>query len=212
MTMTITAPTAPGRPGEPVTPSAVLRFLGDLGRWRDGRRAELDELDRAALASPDAAALTGDMTLSMTLWQAVAARADELEAVWDSGRVGPAELQRLSSLVWGRLGGAGAGSALAVSLPEACRLSDALVGQLRRRLSLDPVDLDLGARLRSLRATLERVRDLVTEVPVGRGRDQAAGRLARLDSRLTDLVDRAQRGADVGGLVGGWAGAAPQGS
>ncbi len=179
----------------------MLRFLADLGRWRDGRRAELDELDRAALASPDHGDLTGDMTLAMTLWQAVASRADELEQVWDSGRVGEADLQRLAGLVWGRIGGLN-GASLAVSLPEACRLSDALVGQLRRRLSLDPVDLDLGARLRALRATLERIRDLVADAPAGSARDGAAAGLARLDVRLTDVVARAQRGADVGGLVG----------
>lgn len=207
--MTVTAPTAPGRPGQPVEQRAMLRFLADLTAWRDGRRSELDELDRAAMAATDAADLTHDMTLAMALWQAVATRADELEKVWDSGRVGPAELQRLSGMVWGRLDGAGAAgrdtataAALAVSLPEACRLSDALVGQLRRRLSLDPVSLDLEARLRSLRATVERVRDLVVEVPAGPAKVQAATRLDRLDLRVGELVERARRGADVGGLIG----------
>jgi hypothetical protein len=202
--MTVLAPPAPGRPGQPVEPEVMLRFLADLRRWRDARRTELDELDAAALDSPDGASLTGDMTLAMTLWQAVAARADELERVWDSGRVGPAERQRLASLVWGRLDGSpGAGDgSLAVSLPEACRLSDALVGQLRRRLALDPVDIDLGARLRTVRATVERVRDLVDAVPAGPPRNRAAARLGGLDGRLTDLTARARRGADVGGLVG----------
>lgn len=204
--MTVTAPTAPGRPGQPVEQRAMLAFLADLTAWRDGRRAELDELDRAALAAPDATDLTGDMTLAMTLWQAVAARADELERVWDSGRVGQAELQRLSGMVWGRLDGSGAvgaaAAALAVSLPEACRLSDALVGQLRRRLSLDPVSLDLETRVRSLRATVERVRDLVVDVPSGPAKVQAATRLDRLDLRAGELVERARRGADVGGLIG----------
>lgn len=105
-------------------------------------------------------------------------------------------------MVWGRLGASGADAdALAVSLPEACRLSDAVVGQLRRRLALDPVDLGMGARLRTLRAGLERIRDLVSEVPTA-SRDQAAARLADLDRRAADLVERAQRGADVGGMVG----------
>ncbi|NTW41940.1 MAG: hypothetical protein HGA44_19010, partial [Cellulomonadaceae bacterium] len=133
----VTAPAAPARWGQPVEATAMLHYLDELGRWRDGRRTELDELDRAALASPDAAAVTGDVTLSMTLWQAVAGRYDELERVWDSGRVGPVELQKLSTLVWGRLDAAGGGASLAVSLPEACRLSDALAGQLRQRLALD---------------------------------------------------------------------------
>ena len=202
--MTVTAPKPPGRPGQPVEQRAMLGFLADLTVWRDGRRSELDELDRAAMAAPDASDLTHDMTLAMALWQAVATRADELERVWDSGRVGRAELQRLSGLVWGRLesNGAADSAALAVSLPEACRLSDALVGQLRRRLSLDPVSLDLEARLRSLRATVERVRDLVVEVPSGPAKVQAATRLDRLDLRVGELVERARRGADVGGLIG----------
>ncbi len=33
----------------------MLGFLADLTAWRDGRRAELDELDRAAMAAEDAA-------------------------------------------------------------------------------------------------------------------------------------------------------------
>jgi hypothetical protein len=201
---TAIAPAAPARMGEPVEPAAMLRYLGELGEWRDQRRRELDELDRSALAAPDAASLTGDVTLSMALWQAVAARHDELSRVWDGGRVGPVELRRLSALVWGRLdaGAGGLASSLAVSLPEACRLSDALAAQLRLRLSLDPVGLDLAAHVRSLRAALERVRDLAEAEPAGPARDGATSRLRRLDRRLADLTERAGRGADVGGLVG----------
>jgi hypothetical protein len=146
--------------------------------------------------------------LSMALWQAVSTRYDELERVWDSGRVGRVEQLKLAALVWGRLdtaadlGHGAAAASLAVSVPEACRLSDALTGQLRQRLSLDPVDLDLTAHLRSLRATLERIRDLVPEEPAGGARDAAAQRLLRLDRRLEELTEKARRGADVGGLVG----------
>ncbi len=204
-TMTAVAPDAPARLGEPVEPAEMLRYLADLGEWRERRRDELDELDRAALASAEADELTADVTLSMALWQAVAARYDELVRVWDSGRVGHVERLRLSALVWGRLDADAAGSAvgrLAVSLPEACRLSDALAGQLRLRLSLDPVGLDLAAHLRSMRATLERVRDLVAAEPAGPARADAAVRLEALDRRLVDVTDRARRGADVGGLVG----------
>lgn len=201
---TVTAPSAPGRLGAPVDPAAMQRYLTELGEWRDQRRRELDELDQGALAAADFAALTGDMTLAMALWQAVARRHDDLVAVWDGGRVGPVELRRLSSLVWGRLD-TGAGedaTSLAVSLPEACRLSDALAAQLRLRLSLDPVGLDLAAHLRTLRAALERIRDLVEAEPAGEGREGAAARLRRLDRRLAEVTERAGRGADVGGLVG----------
>lgn len=202
---TVIAPEAPARMGEPVEPTAMLRYLEALGSWREGRRRELAELDRLALASPDAANLGGDVTLSMALWQAVAVRYDELERVWDSGRVGPVERQRLSALVWGRLSaGPGQAASLAVSLPEACRLSDALAAQLRLRLALDPLGPDLAERLRAMRATLERIRDLVADAPPGTARDGAAARLGRLDRRLSDILDRAQRGADVGGLLGTW--------
>ena len=83
----------------------------------------------------------------MALWKAVADRHDLLVATWDSGRVGPTELARLSTLVWGRLDALPRppiilcsdtppvpAGALAVSLPEACRLSDALAASLRARL------------------------------------------------------------------------------
>lgn len=200
----VIAPDAPARMGEPVEPTAMLRYLEALGAWRDARRTELDELDRLALASRDAVALAPDVTLSMALWQAVNVRYAELEKVWDSGRVGLVERQRLSALVWGRLDAAGTGASLAVSLPEACRLSDALAAQLRLRLSLDPVGLDLAAHLRAMRATLERIRDLVSAEPAGAVRDGGAARLGRLERRLTELTGKAQRGGDVGGLVGPW--------
>ena len=46
------APPAPGRIGQPVDPQEALTYLTDLGRWRDQRRAELDQLDQAALSAP----------------------------------------------------------------------------------------------------------------------------------------------------------------
>jgi hypothetical protein len=212
-----TAPTAPGRLGQPLVAGDALHYLEALGTWRDERKAELDVLDEAALGAPDAPAYTGDLLLSMALWKAVADRHDLLVATWDSGRVGPTELERLSTLVWGRLdalssrtaaspAAAGAGAhlpagALAVSLPEACRLSDALAASLRARLGLDPSEADLQARLRALRASVERVRDLVDREPA-QARAAASSVLERLDTRTDDLLSRVKRGADVGGLLG----------
>jgi hypothetical protein len=181
-------------------------YLDRLATWRDARRAELDELDRAALASPDAE-LTGDVTLAMALWQSVATRHDDLARVWDGGRVGPVELARLSSLVWGRAAaggpaGEGAASGAGASLPEACRLSDAVTAQLRRCLALETVSADLAGHLAALRAGVERIRDLVDAVPPEADGQGAAERLERLSGRLDDVSARARRGADVGGLVG----------
>ena len=218
---TAVAPAPPGRIGSAISPEDALRYLEALGTWRDQRRAELDLLDEAALSSPDthspdggsSTGLTGDVLLSMALWKAVADRHDLLMATWDSGRVGQAERERLSTLIWGRLDATldprlaqrpdvpSSSGALAVSLPEAMRLSDALAASLRARLSLDPADADMTSRVRQLRAQLERLRDLVGAEPAGTG-DTASRKLAKLDARLGDLVDKAKRGADVGGLVG----------
>src|SRR4029079_12104151 len=177
------------------------------GPWRDQRRAELDRLDEAALADPEPDAFTADILLSMALWKAVADRHDLLLATWDSGRVGVRERERLATLVWGRLdtsldprlagaatsnGVPGSGSALAVSLPEACRLSDALASSLRVRLSVDPADADVTARVRSLRAQGERIRDLTAAEPTGGARERATGLLDRLDRRVADLTARVQ--------------------
>jgi hypothetical protein len=214
---TAITPQPPGRIGEAISPEDTLHYLEALGTWRDQRRAELDLLDETALTAPgrgdSATGLTGDIMLSMALWKAVADRHDLLMATWDSGRVGQAERERLSTLIWGRLDATldprlakrpdvpSSSGALAVSLPEAMRLSDALAASLRVRLSLDTTDADVTGRVRQLRAQLERVRDLVSAEPPETG-DTFSRKLAKLDARLIEMVDKAKRGADVGGLVG----------
>ena len=221
---TAISPEPPGRIGAAISPEDALHYLEALGAWRDQRRAELDRLDEAALAASAAGTepatattgitgLTGDVMLSMALWKAVADRHDLLVATWDSGRVGVAERERLSTLIWGRLDATldprlaqrpdvpSSSGALAVSLPEAMRLSDALAASLRARLSLDPADADVTSRLRQLRAQLERVRDLVAAEPPDE-RDPLSRKLKKLDARLGEMIEKAKRGADVGGLVG----------
>ena len=210
-----TAPAAPGKLGVPLDATAAATYLEALGRWRDDRHRELEQLDKAALSSPEAANLTGDISLSMALWKAASDRYDLLAATWDSGRVGPTERERMSSLIWGRLDAtldpsllarssatALTGSGLTVSLPEACRLSDALAGQLRVRLALDPSGLEVAERLRQLRAQMERIRDQVNLEPAGSGQQQAAQQQARYGRRLKEIAEKAGRGGDVGGLLG----------
>jgi hypothetical protein len=210
---TAITPQPPGRIGAAISSEEALRYLEALGAWRDQRQGELDRLDEAAIAAPDSDSMTGDVLLSMALWKAVADRHDLLMATWDSGRVGQAERERLATLIWGRLDATldprlaqrpdvpSSSGALAVSLPEAMRLSDALAASLRARLSLDPTDADVTGRLRQLRAQLERVRDLVSaEPPDTRG--AFSHKLTKLDERLGEMVEKARRGADVGGLVG----------
>ena len=209
------APDAPGRLGEPVEVMAMQAYLTELDAWVRFRKDELDELDAAALASPRKNELTGDMTLSMALWKAVSDRLQLLLAVWGGGRVLEAERERLATLIHGRLdatldpavlarSAAIPGStpgALAVSLPEACRLSDALAGQLRQRLSLDPAADENAARVKELRAALERLRDQVSLEPDA-SRAGAQRTWDELAARIKDVTERLQRGGDVGGLLG----------
>jgi hypothetical protein len=197
----VTAPPPPGRIGSSIPAKDLLAFLDALGTWRDRRRAELEELDQAALQSADADALSADVVLSMAVWKAVSDRYELILVSWDSGRVGPTETERISTLIWGGLNTGGASGSLAVSLPEACTLSDALAATLRARLALEPGDADLAARLRQLRAQVERIKDLVQREPATI-RNEAIATHHDLDRRVTDLTDRAKRGADVGGLIG----------
>ncbi|GMA41321.1 hypothetical protein [Mobilicoccus caccae] len=196
------APRAPGSMGRDVPAEDLLAYLEALTTWRERRRLELDQLDEAAMRSPDRAQLTGDVMLSMTLWKAVADRHDLLVAAWDSGRVIAQDRIRLTTLIWGRLDqNAVEGTTLAVSLPEACRLSDSLASSLRRALGLDGTEPGTEHRVKELRASIERIRDLVAGVPASRAAS-AQEALVDLDRRLVDLRDRVRRGADVGGLVG----------
>jgi hypothetical protein len=196
----VVAPAAPGSLGQPAPAADVLSYLDHLGSWRDARRQELEALDEAALASPERDALSSDVILSMALWQAVATRYAALVRVWDSGRVGRSELEQISSLIWGHLDSAP--DSMNISLPEACRLSDALASSLRVRLSLEPGADDVARTVRRLREQVERIRDLVVEAPP-EVRATSGDELARLDRRLGDFTERAKRGADVGGLVEG---------
>ncbi len=206
--MSAVAPAAPGQLGEQIEPMRLLTYLSDLGTWLTSRRAELDELDAAVQASDHAAELTGDIRLGLTLWQAIKTRHDQMMVTWDSGRVGVVERERLSQQIWSRLdtpvagsGGAGGQGMTGMSVPEACRMSDALTAQLRQRLQIDPSGSAVLIRIRDLRAQLERLRDQVALEPSDR---VEAGRhtLAGLAARVQNVADKASRGGDVGGLLG----------
>lgn len=212
-------PRAPGRLGVPVSAAEALRYLTDLGMWLDERRKQLDAIDQAALSAPDQSdreALTHDITVSMALWKAISDRYELLRVTFDSGRVGPVQAEQLSTLIWGRLDVApgdgreatrarmpsGAESNLAVSLPEACRLSDAMSSSLRARLALETTGLDVSIRVKGIRESVERIRDQVSMMPLGATRDRTQRELIALEQRLFDVTERAKRGADVGGFLG----------
>lgn len=205
------APQAPGSIGERIAPEELSAYLADLDTWIHERKRELDELDAAALASPLRDRLTADMTLSMALWKAASDRQRLLAATWDGGRVGPQQRERMSTLIWGRLDGtldqrtvdrsSVPASSLALSLPEACRLLDALASQLRVRLSLDPAADAYARRVREVRAQVERLRDQIALEPSPSQR-AAQEVWDSLHTRVEDLAARAGRGADIGGLIG----------
>ncbi len=197
----VTAPVAPGRMGQALDARAAQVYMDELGRWRDGRRGELDALDKAALEAATGSSATGDILLSMALWKAVSDRYELLLATWNSGRVGATELTRMSTLIWGRLD-ASTASGLSVSLPEACRLSDALLSQLRVKLGLDPSGMEITERIRQLRAQMERIREQIDLEPAGAAQQQAALEQSRLARRLRELADKASRGGDVAGMLG----------
>ena len=207
-----TAPNAPGKLGTPVEVQDAMTYLGLLGAWIQQRRTELDALDATILATPDRAQLTNDMMLSLSVWQAIKNRYDLLLATWDSGRVGPTERARLSALIWGHLDdtlpdsgsptpGSAAISGLSVSLPEACRLSDALAGQLRSRLNRSPEADQLGGRLRDLRAQVERLRDQAKLEPPAT-QPAVLAQVEDISARTEDLAGKSDRGGDIGGLLG----------
>lgn len=217
--MSVLAPSAPGALGKAVDPPQTLAYLEALQRWLAERRIELDEIDRssqglaprmsARASSPER--VTDDLVLSWALWKACQDRLELLIATWDSGRVGPKERMRLSTLIWGRLdatldstkltsAASNIVAGLALSLPEACRLSDALAGQLRRSLDLDPDSAAILTRLKTLRATRVRVGEqLNLDPPALRSRTQP--QLDRLSGRVDQAVATFERGGDVGGLL-----------
>ncbi len=201
MTAALSAPSAPGRLGDALEPALISDYLIELGDWLRGRRTELDVLDQAALAAGTGGAVASDMSLALALWKVISARYKLMVAVWDGGRVLDKERAEISALIWGRIDGAAEiPGGLAVTVPEAGRLCDALTHQLRTRVALTPGADAAAADIRDLRAQFERIRDQVALEPVTT-RDAAVARLAGLMARLDEISARAQRGADVGGLI-----------
>lgn len=196
-------PVAPGRLGEAVPQRELFEYLAALTRWLERTSRELADVDAAALASPQSESYTADVVLAQSLRESVTRRLAELETVWDSGRVDIVARERMSQLIWGRLDSSGAGNAgsVAVSLVEAVRLCNAVVGQLKSRLELDPSGTDVAGRIVGVRAEIERCRDLAAN-PGGAFDQAAAQRVTVLRSRLDALAEKAGRGADVSGPLG----------
>ena len=74
----------------------------------------------------------------------------------------------MSTLIWGRLD-TGTASGLSVSLPEACRLSDALAIPAPRPARPGSLRAEITERIRQLRAQMERIREQIDLEPAGTG-------------------------------------------
>jgi hypothetical protein len=189
------APVPPGRLGEAADPTALLGYLRALRDWVAQRKRELDGIDAAAQRAADPDDYTGDVTLSMALWQSVNERCRQLDLLWDSGRADALTREQMSRVIFGRLGGVPGDATVSLSVVEACRLSDALAAQLRARLAFDPRASEAAVRVAALRAALERLRELVKQEPTW------SAQVETLATRIDAVATRAARGGDVDGVL-----------
>lgn len=153
------APVPPGSLTKPAPARDVLKYLDALGKWVVALRGALDNLDARSQVAQDPGAYTQDIVLAMSLWNSIDARRQELERVWDSGRVLENELAQIATLAWGRLSDP-FGAPSAFTLPEACTLAAALNDRLSAVLAADAVaGSGAAARIEPLRAALTRCRE-----------------------------------------------------
>ncbi len=202
-----TAPDPPAGPGEPLAPVALTHYLQELGRWRQRRQRELDILDEVAAARDDSDDTADDLTMSMALWHAAAQRYDLLvTAAEGAGPGGPdsRSRDRINRLVWGLIEQPGTETHnLSLSLPQACRLSDALASALRSRLQVDDsVDL-VADRLHAVQSRVDRIAELVTDRSA-QDRGDYEARLRQIEDGLARLAtaepESSDRRPDVGRL------------
>ena len=203
----MTLPIAPGSAQTPPTAQQMLSYLDQLGRWVADCRVAIDRIDQKVQAANPGQG-TQDIAMTLTVWQAVSTRHNDLLKVWDSGRVTEIELKKLGALIWGNLNdmltpGAtiSSGGGLALSLPEACRMLEALISQLTSRLQLANLPTEASTRIAALRAQLERIRtQSALDPPDVRQNTEAA--IANLADDLTRMIAVADRGGDIGGVLG----------
>lgn len=191
------APAPPAGPGEQPSAESLDRYVAELGRWRMRRDHELRALDGLTRTHEERDALNDDITASLTLWHAIVQRHDLLMAAWSESERGEEERGWAGQLVWGVLEMPdGDSGALALPLPEALRLSDALAGSLRARVGADADDVPVDERLAALDEELQRVRESADahDGPVDTGLTE------RLDEAATQLEQL--RGRDDDGVMG----------
>jgi len=170
--------------------------------WIDSRRRDLDRLDKKVQTRDQG---IQDMAMTLTVWQAIKDRYTDLVRVWDSGRVTPTDLKKIAVMTWANLNDMltpgttlTSGGGLSVSLPEACRMLEALVAQLSSRYQLAPVSTETSARIAALVAQVERIKDQTKLEPA---QFQQTDAVAALEFGVKDLNEKANRGADIGGIL-----------
>ena len=184
------APDAPGSLTAPGTGNELRAYLEQLTEWVAACGTRLDELDRRTRISSAPDQFTPDVLLAYTLHKSIGERADALVHAYDNGRIDDQVRAELSRLIFTRLS-AGSLSGLSASLPEACSLLAALLGQLTEQLSVDSVaSSKVAPRIEPLRSTLQRC----TAKAVSLSDDSSVAKVrsleARLEAVLTQPTDR----------------------
>jgi hypothetical protein len=199
MSRYVVAPLPPAEPGMLPADETTDRYLSDLASWRLRREHELRALDELTRTHDDRDALNADVTASMTLFHAIAQRHDLLLATWQDAQDGEGEREWVAQLIWGVLEPPdGDAEALALPLPDALRLSDALAASLRARVDVDE-DASAAERMSSLEDDAARLREDLT----ARGEAAPEDLGERLGQVEADLGQARQDGAslsDVGRL------------
>jgi hypothetical protein len=191
----------------PPTSPQMLAYLDELGTWLDDQRRGLDRLDQKLQAVGHAQGLQ-DMVMTLTVWQAVKDRYTDVTKVWDSGRVTEVDLKKLAVMVWSNLNDMltpgttlVTGGGLNVTLPEACRMLEALANQLSSRFQLAPVPTEASARFAALLAQVDRIKDQ-SKLDAPEIRQATATAVDDLAGEVKAMIDKADRGGDVGGIIG----------
>ncbi|MCL1923170.1 MAG: hypothetical protein FWG15_04845 [Propionibacteriaceae bacterium] len=201
----MTAPWPEGSATQPLTHEQMLAYLEELGSWITQSRAALDRIDPQIQETGQGSV---DMAMTLTIWQSIKDRYTDLLNVWDSGRVIDTDLKKLAIMTWANLNdmltpGTSLSNAggLSVSLPEACRMLDALITQLTSRYQLAEVASETSTRISGLLAQVERIRDQVKLDPPGI-REPNQAKAETLAANVAELVDKMNRGGDIGGMLG----------
>ena len=203
----MSVPWPEGSPQNPPNAQQMLAYLDRLGPWIEDARRDLDRLDQKFQQTSQVQGVQ-DIAMTLTVWQAIKDRYADLLTTWDSGRVTDQDLKKLAVMTWANLNDMltpgttlSSGGGLSISLPEACRMLEALIAQLSSRYQLAQVPTEASARIAALLAQIERIREQAKLDPPEARRTTDA-EIADLAGDVKDLIDKSDRGGDIGGILG----------